>query len=162
MSKEVRRFKITGKLLELVDANLEERRLFFDEAKKLCQKYKFESFFHTTADFASGSKFSAFTDPLEGVDLKAFRRPSKQKAYVPKVKEGKHIIEDIKKLKVWSLKTIWDYLDYSPHPFGGNGGYYKDEKINDELLFFSYDTEFKGHSDLQELKKSEYFALIGE
>lgn len=132
------------------------------QGKDLCTKYKFKEFFHTVSGFSSGASFAGFAEPLEGADLKAFRRPTKEKVYVPKVKEGKHIIEDMKNLKDWSLKRIWEYLEYTPHPFGGNGGYYKDNKINDELLFYSFDESFKGHKDLEEIKKSEYFALIGE
>lgn len=161
MSDQIRRFRIEGKLKQLVKDNLIERLRWIESCSEISKKYGFGEYYHTTSDFFSGGSITGFGDPSDKANLAVFRRPAKG-VYRPRAKEGKAVQSEIDSIKDWSLKTIWDYLDYSPHPFGGNGGYYLDGKLDDELLFFSFDTEFKGHLDLIELKKSEYYTLIGE
>lgn len=158
---EPKRYKIKGKLKNIVEDVLKDRERFLEDARNLCLKYGFDEYSYTTADIASGMRFGGFCSPIKEVDRTLFKAPSKQGVYYPYVK-NKDILEDINSVKDWSLKNIWNHLDASPHPFGGNMGIYQDEKLEKETIFFSYNEAFKGHEDLQELKMSEYYKLIGE
>lgn len=161
MSREARRFQIRGELLKLVTENLIERLEWLEACNNITKKYGFEEYFSRHTDIVSGGQLIGFGSPSKDTDLSKFLKPKKG-AYYPRAREGKEIQADVDNMKKWSLKKIWDYLDYQPHPFGGNGGYYQDGKLDDELLFYSYDAEFKGHADLKELKLSEYYKMIGE
>lgn len=158
---EPKRYRIRGKLEAIVNETLKDRERFIGDVRNLCLKYNFESYSYFHADIASGMRFNGFCEPTGEVDRKLFKAPTKQGVYYPYVKH-KEILKDIKSVKDWSLKDIWNYIDASPHPFGGNMGIYQDDKLNKETLFFSYNEAFKGHEDLEEIKKSEYYSLIGE
>ena len=161
MGKEPRRFKLTGELERIIKENFVERLEWLNACNDITGKYGFQEYYSRHTDIVSGGQLSAFGSPLEDTDLSKFLKPRKG-AYYPRAKDGKEIQAEIDNMKHWTLKKIWVYLDYTPHPFGGNGGYYSDGKLDDELLFYSYDEEFKGHEDLTELKMSEYYTLIGE
>ena len=163
MSK-VRRFKISGELKNIVNEVYKDRLRFYAEVKELANKYKFKEFITDSLEFNSGAKLKGFASPEKDCKLEMFRKPNKNGIYLPKVKEGKQIIKDIDNLIPWKLEKIWEYLKTKPHPFIGTCGIYTESKLNDELMFYSYKSkeEFKGHKNLQELKLSEYYEMIGE
>lgn len=68
----------------------------------------------------------------------------------------------MKNIKPWSLEKLWKETGKEPCPFEGNMGIYQDKKLDNEMLFYSYNDSFEGHRDLEEIKKSEYYRLIGE
>ncbi len=160
---EAKRYRIKGDLKKIVGLVIEDHSRWLKESQDLCIKCGFDSCVQTTSGFASGKKLIGFAEPLEGTDLSKYRKPKNDGFYFPKSREGKDILNSIDGLNDWSLQTIWDYIGEEPHPLFGNMGIYQDKKLqDDETLFFSYNDNFKGHVDLEELKMSEYYKLIGE
>lgn len=161
MSREVKRYRIAGELKKIVDEIKSDRDRFMTESQKIADKYGFESFAHNQAEFASGMKLIGFANPSTLAKIELFKKPNKNGIYLHYVKY-KSITKDIESVKPWVLKPLWDKIEKQPCPFEGNIGLYNDDKLDNEMLFFSYNPNFKGHEDLKELKTSEYYALIGE
>lgn len=163
MSREPRRYRITGELLKITNDLVKEREVFRSEGKRLANKYGFKNAVMSRI-FKGGFYFVGFSEPLCNAKLENFKKPDTQKHYYPncRKKAGKEIEKQINNLPKYTLTKIWDYIGYSSNPIVGVTGIYCDKKLNGEILFFTYDDRFNGHKDLIEIKKSEYYALIGE
>lgn len=163
MSREARRFKISGELEKIVVSVMEERKVFRQKGEDLAKKNGFKDAVMSRI-FQGGFTFVAFSGPTTNAVLSNYSIPDKQKHYYPKrnTKAGKEIFAQIKDIPNWTLSAIWEYIEYENNPFAGKSDIYTEKKMNNEILFYTYDKNFKGHKDLQELKMSEYYKLIGE
>ena len=160
MKKEIKRYRFYGESKTIIEEIIKDKDRFYNESNQIANKYGFANHAVNHSDMFSGSKLVAFGNPTDKADLALFKKPNKNGIYFPYSK-NKEIIEDIKSIKDWTLNQLWDFIGCSPDPFNGNMGIYKDEKLN-EMLFFSYNENFKGHKDFIEIKKSEYYRQIGE
>ena len=160
MSREFKRYRFSGEAKIIIEEIIKDKDRFYDEANQIANKYGFTEHAVNHSDMFSGSKLVAFGSPIDKADLTLFKKPNKNGIYFPYSK-NKEIFKDIKSVKDWSLKKLWDLIGISPDPFSGGMGIYKDEKLN-EMLFYSYNENFKGHVDFVEIKKSKYYQLVGE
>lgn len=158
---EPKRYRIKGNLKVIVDEIAKDHLRFSKECKDLCDEYKFNEVSYTYCDFASGKKLTGFASPQGEVDRTIFRKPNKHGVYIPYVK-AKEINQKMENVKPWSLEKLWKEIGKKSCPFEGNMGIYQDKKLDNEMLFYSYNDSFEGHEDLEEIKKSEYYRLIGE
>lgn len=158
---EVRRFEMIGKLKEISKQVISDFDRFDKESKDIADKYGFKLVATQHADFMSGKSFAGFAEPIKDIDCNLFRKPNRDGIYFPYAK-NKQIWEDMKNVKNWSMQIVWDYIGSAPCPFSGMMGFYEDKKLNNKMLFYSHNQNFKGHKDLKEIKKSEYYKMIGE
>lgn len=160
MSRELKRYRFKNEAKNIIEEIIKDKDRFYDEANTVANKYGFSEHAINHSDMFSGSKLVGFGNPTDKANLTLFKKPNKNSIYFPYSK-NKEIFKDMQSVKDWNLKKLWDLIGFSPDPFNGIMGIYKDEKLN-EMLFYSYNENFKENDCFTEIKKSEYYQLIGE